>query len=105
MIDSFTIESEVQIGGSLGLAVTKSRLDFTKLQVSNTAFLPAIRNIPQYTGDDRHLIEAIERDVIDKDLGVGFDDIASLEDAKRLLDEAVTLPLIIPEFFTGMEDA
>ena len=35
---------------------------------------------------------------------VTFDDIASLEDAKALLNEAVTLPLIIPEYFTGIRE-
>ena len=29
-------------------------------------------------------------------------DIAGLEDAKRLLEEAVVLPMMIPDFFTGI---
>ena len=33
--------------------------------------------------------------------GVAFDDIAGCEAAKQLLHEAVALPLVIPEFFTG----
>lgn len=33
--------------------------------------------------------------------GVTFDDIAGHERAKQLLHEAVALPLILPEFFTG----
>jgi SpoVK/Ycf46/Vps4 family AAA+-type ATPase len=32
---------------------------------------------------------------------VTFDDIASLDRAKELLNEAVALPLILPELFTG----
>jgi hypothetical protein len=35
---------------------------------------------------------------------VTFADIASLDEAKALLNEAVTLPLIIPEFFTGIRE-
>jgi SpoVK/Ycf46/Vps4 family AAA+-type ATPase len=35
---------------------------------------------------------------------VTFADIASLDEAKSLLNEAVTLPLIIPEFFTGIRE-
>ena len=35
---------------------------------------------------------------------VTFDDIASLEGAKQLLNEAVTLPLVIPEFFVGIRE-
>lgn len=35
---------------------------------------------------------------------VSFDDIASLEDAKRLLNEAITLPMLMPEYFTGIRE-
>jgi hypothetical protein len=44
--------------------------------------------------DDRELQEMIERDILDRNLGVGFDDVAALGDAKRLLNEAVMLPLV-----------
>jgi len=44
------------------------------------------------------------RDVVQRDLGVSFDDIAALSDAKRLLSEAVILPLMVPEFFTGIRE-
>lgn len=37
-------------------------------------------------------------------LGVTFDSIAALDDAKRLVSEAVVLPLLIPEFFTGIRE-
>ncbi|CAD7704545.1 unnamed protein product [Ostreobium quekettii] len=57
-----------------------------------------------YTGDEPHLVKMIEMDILESDLGVLFDDIASLDNAKRLLDEAVTLPLIMPEFFTGIRE-
>jgi len=32
----------------------------------------------------------------------GRDDIADLEDAKKLLQEAVVLPLVVPEVFRGI---
>lgn len=35
---------------------------------------------------------------------VSFDDIASLDDAKRLLNEAITLPMLMPEYFTGIRE-
>eukprot|EP00191_Tetraselmis_sp_GSL018_P023382 CAMPEP_0177625202 /NCGR_PEP_ID=MMETSP0419_2-20121207/29957_1 /TAXON_ID=582737 /ORGANISM="Tetraselmis sp., Strain GSL018" /LENGTH=336 /DNA_ID=CAMNT_0019126099 /DNA_START=24 /DNA_END=1032 /DNA_ORIENTATION=- len=57
-----------------------------------------------YSGGDASLVEMIERDVLDQDLGATYDDIASLEVAKRTLNEAVTLPLIIPEYFTGIRE-
>merc|ERR1719310_2716498 len=44
----------------------------------------------------------IERDIVVHSLDVSFDDIGGLEDAKRAMNEAVVLPLLIPEFFTGL---
>ena len=55
-----------------------------------------------FVGAERHLVDMIERDIIDRELGVTFDDIAALDTAKRLLNEAVTLPLMVPEFFVGV---
>lgn len=59
---------------------------------------------PRYTDDDPRLIEMIERNVLECDIGVTFKDIAALDDAKRLLNEAVVLPLLVPEFFTGIRE-
>lgn len=36
---------------------------------------------------------------------VSFDDIAALEGPKRILTEAVLLPLLLPQFFTGTNDS
>eukprot|EP01064_Diplonema_japonicum_P027634 TRINITY_DN402_c1_g1_i1.p1 TRINITY_DN402_c1_g1~~TRINITY_DN402_c1_g1_i1.p1 ORF type:complete len:182 (+),score=55.73 TRINITY_DN402_c1_g1_i1:65-547(+) len=44
----------------------------------------------------------IEQDILDKNPNVQWEDIAALSEAKRLLNEAVVLPMIIPEFFTGI---
>merc|ERR1719487_2020657 len=44
----------------------------------------------------------IERDIVVHSLDVSFDDIGGLADAKRAMNEAVILPLLIPEFFTGL---
>ena len=52
--------------------------------------------------DRRALAERIEGEIIDRDLGVTFQDVAALGDAKRLLNEAVVLPLLVPEFFVGI---
>jgi SpoVK/Ycf46/Vps4 family AAA+-type ATPase len=53
---------------------------------------------------DKAIVDTVMRDVVQRDLGVSFDDIASLDTAKRLLNEAVVLPLIMPEFFTGIRE-
>jgi katanin p60 ATPase-containing subunit A1 len=51
---------------------------------------------------EQHIIDLVERDIVEQDLGVTFDDIAALDTAKRLLQEAVVLPLMLPEFFQGI---
>jgi hypothetical protein len=56
---------------------------------------------------ERHepvVVDMVMRDVIQTNLGVTFDDIAALTVAKRLLHEAVLLPLLMPEFFTGIRE-
>lgn len=51
---------------------------------------------------DHKLLDQITNDVILQDLGVSFHDIAGNDVPKRILNEAVVLPLLIPEFFTGI---
>jgi katanin p60 ATPase-containing subunit A1 len=41
---------------------------------------------------------------VQRNLGVTFDDVAALSNAKRLLNEAIVLPMIMPEFFTGIRE-
>jgi katanin p60 ATPase-containing subunit A1 len=40
---------------------------------------------PDGAGPDTELINMLERDVLDKNPGVNFDDIADLDDTKKLL--------------------
>ncbi|XP_060609525.1 katanin p60 ATPase-containing subunit A1 [Anolis sagrei] len=54
------------------------------------------------TGYDKDLVEALERDIISQNPNVRWDDIADLVDAKKLLKEAVVLPMWMPEFFKGI---
>jgi katanin p60 ATPase-containing subunit A1 len=50
-------------------------------------------------GPDEGLIQMLEKDVIDQNPNVRWEDIADLETAKQTLQEAVLLPLLCPEFF------
>jgi len=52
--------------------------------------------------DQQGLRDAVERDIMQQSLGVSFDDVVALRNAKRLLNEAVVLPFVIPEFFSGV---
>ncbi|XP_068304020.1 katanin p60 ATPase-containing subunit A1-like [Pyrus communis] len=56
----------------------------------------------QYEGPDPDLAEMLERDVLETSPGVRWDDVAGLQEAKRLLEEAVVLPLLMPEYFQGI---
>lgn len=57
---------------------------------------------PDGEGPDADLIKMLERDVVSKNPNVEFDDIAELDDAKRVLQEAVVLPLLMPDYFRGI---
>lgn len=58
-----------------------------------------------FTGADPRFVSQIESDLLDKSsLGVTFDDIAALGDAKALLSEAVLLPLLVPDLFVGIRE-
>ena len=55
---------------------------------------------PQFPGFvDLELIETIEREIVEQSVSVHWDDIAGLKEAKRLLEEAVVLPLWMPDYF------
>ncbi|KAL3882687.1 hypothetical protein ACJMK2_029001 [Sinanodonta woodiana] len=54
------------------------------------------------SGYDKDLVENLERDIVQRNPNVHWEDIADLVEAKKLLQEAVVLPLIIPDFFKGI---
>ncbi|XP_068185338.1 katanin p60 ATPase-containing subunit A-like 1 isoform X1 [Antennarius striatus] len=54
------------------------------------------------TGYDSDLVDALERDIVSRNISIHWDDIADLEDAKKLLREAVVLPMWMPDFFKGI---
>ncbi|XP_063059700.1 katanin p60 ATPase-containing subunit A-like 1 [Engraulis encrasicolus] len=54
------------------------------------------------SGYESDLVDALERDIISRNPNISWDDIADLEDAKKLLREAVVLPMWMPDFFKGI---
>jgi len=57
---------------------------------------------PQYVGPDADLAANLENDIMDGSPNVHWGDIAGLTEAKRVLEEAAVLPLLMPEYFTGI---
>ncbi|CDQ64385.1 unnamed protein product [Oncorhynchus mykiss] len=78
-------------------ALATPKDDKKKLEVSE-------KDVKKFDGQgyDKDLIEALERDIISQNPNVKWDDIADLEEAKKLLKEAVVLPMWMPEFFKGI---
>lgn len=54
------------------------------------------------SGYDHDLVDMLERDIVQKNPNIRWDDIADLYEAKRLLEEAVVLPIWMPDFFKGI---
>eukprot|EP00002_Diphylleia_rotans_P040673 TRINITY_DN9707_c0_g1_i2.p1 TRINITY_DN9707_c0_g1~~TRINITY_DN9707_c0_g1_i2.p1 ORF type:complete len:432 (+),score=83.10 TRINITY_DN9707_c0_g1_i2:89-1384(+) len=57
---------------------------------------------PRFDGGDKELTGMIEREILDRNPQVKWESIAGLAEAKRLLEEAVVLPLWMPDFFKGI---
>jgi len=67
------------------------------LDPSKSAFL--LHHYPDGKGPDAELIEMLEKEVVDTNPCVKFDDIAELDNAKGILKEAVLLPILLPDYF------
>ena len=57
---------------------------------------------PDGSGPDSELIQMMEREIVDRNPNVQFDDIAELNEAKSALKEAVLLPILFPDFYKGI---
>lgn len=76
--------------------INKEKLETEKVdvEVEERKFEPS--------GNDRDLVDLLERDIVQKNPNIHWDDIADLHEAKRLLEEAVVLPMWMPDFFKGI---
>lgn len=64
----------------------------------NTAPQPSFHPI----GYEPHLVDTIVKDMVDKNVDVRWEHIAGLEEAKAILQEAMVLPIVMPDYFTGI---
>ncbi|XP_068152308.1 katanin p60 ATPase-containing subunit A1 isoform X1 [Drosophila tropicalis] len=53
-------------------------------------------------GYERHLVDTLEKDILQRHPCIKWTDVAGLNEAKNILQEAVVLPIIMPEFFKGI---
>lgn len=60
---------------------------------------PEIRRFEPSSSVFKDLAEILERDIVQRNPNVKWDSIAGCEEAKKLLKEAVILPMIMPEYF------
>jgi katanin p60 ATPase-containing subunit A1 len=95
----FTVSRKIKILKIINYSINNKKL---KQQPPKSPFLMARYPEDNGNGPDTDLIEMVEREVVDMNPNVNFDDIAELESAKRALTEAVVLPLLMPDFFVGL---
>jgi hypothetical protein len=96
-------ESDSSVASNhLNHRITATGSEMSVISEADEKLTQAMSTLREY--HDQSTVNAVFRDVIQRDLGVSFDDIAALSTAKRLLNEAVVLPLIMPEFFTGIRE-
>lgn len=50
-------------------------------------------------GYEAHLVDTLEKDILQRNPDVTWARIAGLDDAKSVLQEAVVLPILMPDFF------
>ncbi|XP_069147665.1 katanin p60 ATPase-containing subunit A1-like [Solanum lycopersicum] len=55
-----------------------------------------------YDGPHPELAAKLEKEILETNPGVKWDDIAGLSEAKRILQEVMVLPLLMPEYFQGI---
>ena len=79
----------------------KEQINHDEVPVVNQRLL---KPLPNFGGDMelRALGETIQRDILQTSPDIKWDDVIELEEAKRLLKEAVVMPLKYPQLFTGL---
>lgn len=53
-------------------------------------------------GYEPYMVDTLEKDILQKNPKVKWTDVAGLKEAKLILQEAVVLPVLIPDFFKGI---
>lgn len=59
----------------------------------------------EYKGEcnvDEYIVERISKEILETNVNVSWDDIAGLEDIKKIINEIVVWPMLRPDIFTGL---
>ncbi|MCD7460809.1 Katanin p60 ATPase-containing subunit A1 [Datura stramonium] len=88
-----------QVGGGISSAAQVNNYGNTMPQVNA---VEGVKSKEKYNGPHPELAARLEKEILDTIPGVKWDDVAGLSEAKRILQEAVVLPLLIPEYFQGI---
>lgn len=90
----------LEVVGVRGRGSASSEADASSAKFEDRVLKPP----PQFGGDSemKQLAGIISREIYQESPNVFFDDIVALDEAKRLLCEAIQLPLRFPALFTGL---
>jgi len=113
-VDNTCILSDVNIQNSdiqfprFGFGLSGKGAAVVRNLTFTSAAQPSAENekptLPPYTRDDKDLVSVIEREVMSHNLVVAWESVAGLKEAKKLLNEAVILPTLLPDYFTGIRE-
>ncbi|XP_046669939.1 katanin p60 ATPase-containing subunit A-like 1 isoform X2 [Homalodisca vitripennis] len=53
-------------------------------------------------GYEPHLVEILEKDILQRNPDIQWDKVAGLQEAKSVLQEAMVLPMLMPDYFKGI---
>uniref|UniRef100_A0A1B6CIC8 Katanin p60 ATPase-containing subunit A1 n=1 Tax=Clastoptera arizonana TaxID=38151 RepID=A0A1B6CIC8_9HEMI len=54
------------------------------------------------TGFESHMVELLEKDILQRNPDIQWHKVAGLQDAKSVLQEAMVLPMLMPDYFKGI---
>lgn len=89
-------------GGSDDQEVTSVEENSPQQQHSPVKRVDKSKSMFNGIGYEPHLIDTLEKDMLQKNPNVQWNDVAGLNEAKAILQEAVVLPVILPDFFRGI---
>ncbi|GBP60818.1 Katanin p60 ATPase-containing subunit A1 [Eumeta japonica] len=84
------------------LAPIKPRKTDVPNEGNDLALIEKDERVFDTTGYELHLVETLERDILQKNPDVRWKDVVGLDDAKAVLQEAMVLPLVMPDYFKGI---